>query len=152
MTDLKSYFIVGGAGFIGSHFTDHLLASPETTAVTLYDNFSSGRTWHYQEHTGDPRFRVVKGDVHELDLLTALPCSRAVPGHGPASVAWPAGAADEQRYLTTVLTETRQMIAKGAELETAVNHVAAGERSRWTLFVDYNGRNVTVAFKELEWE
>jgi len=92
------------------------------------------------------------GWLHELDLLTALPCSRAVPGHGPASVAWPAGAADEQRYLTTVLTETRQMIAKGADIETAVNHVAAGERSRWTLFDDYNGRNVTVAFKELEWE
>ena len=30
--------------------------------------------------------------------------------------------------------------------------VAEGERSRWALFDDYNGRNVTEAYKELEWE
>ena len=40
----QRYFIVGGAGFIGSHFCDRLL-SPDggATGVTLYDNFSSGR-------------------------------------------------------------------------------------------------------------
>lgn len=92
------------------------------------------------------------GWIHELDALKALPCSRAIPGHGPASVAWPAAADNEQRYLTTILTETRQMIANGADIEVAVDHVAAGERSQWALFDDYNGRNVTVAFKELEWE
>jgi len=37
MTDAR-YFIVGGAGFIGSHFTDRLLATV-AAAVTLYDNF-----------------------------------------------------------------------------------------------------------------
>ena len=37
------FFIGGGAGFVGSHFTDHLLADAEVTAVTLYDNFTSGR-------------------------------------------------------------------------------------------------------------
>ena len=36
----RRYFIVGGAGFIGSHFTDRLLTECEVTAVTLYDNFS----------------------------------------------------------------------------------------------------------------
>jgi len=65
------YFIVGGAGFIGSHFTDRLLADGSVTAVTLYDNFSSGREWHYERHRSDPRFRVVRGDVKDIDLLTA---------------------------------------------------------------------------------
>ena len=36
-------FVVGGAGFIGSHFVDRLLGEPEDRAVTVYDNFSSGR-------------------------------------------------------------------------------------------------------------
>ena len=72
----QRYFIVGGAGFIGSHFTDRLLADPSVTAVTLYDNFSSGREWHYAGHCGDPRFRVVRGDVRELAALTA-----AMNGH-----------------------------------------------------------------------
>lgn len=66
----QRYFIVGGAGFIGSHFTDRLLASAETKAVTLYDNFSSGREWHYEQHAGDSRLKVVKGQVANLDLLT----------------------------------------------------------------------------------
>ena len=39
----QRYFIVGGAGFVGSHFTDRFLADPGTAGVTLYDNFSSGR-------------------------------------------------------------------------------------------------------------
>jgi len=70
------YFIVGGAGFIGSHFTDRLLADPEIQSVTLYDNFSSGREWHFEEHVADPRFKVVRGDVGDLETLTA-----AIAGH-----------------------------------------------------------------------
>jgi UDP-glucose 4-epimerase len=70
------YFIVGGAGFIGSHFTDRLLSNPTTTRVTLYDNFSSGRDWHFQHHAADQRLRVVRGRVEDLDCLT-----RAVEGH-----------------------------------------------------------------------
>ncbi len=53
----SSWFIAGGAGFIGSHFTDALLACPEVTRVTLYDNFSSGREWHYQQHRRDTRLK-----------------------------------------------------------------------------------------------
>jgi UDP-glucose 4-epimerase len=70
------YFIVGGAGFIGSHFTDRLLADPVTEAVTLYDNFSSGREWHYAQHFGDSRLRVVRGDVKDIGPLT-----EAMNGH-----------------------------------------------------------------------
>ena len=68
--DGARYFVVGGAGFIGSHFTDRLLASPLTQAVTLFDNFSSGREWHYEQHLGDRRFHVVRGDVADLAALT----------------------------------------------------------------------------------
>jgi UDP-glucose 4-epimerase len=64
------YFIVGGAGFIGSHFTDRLLSDPATQKVTLYDNFSSGREWHYADHLADSRLAVVRGDVGNLALLT----------------------------------------------------------------------------------
>jgi len=70
MTEFHRYFIAGGAGFIGSHFTDRLLRESTVAAVTIYDNFSSGREWHYQQHLADPRFRVIRGDVKDLDLLT----------------------------------------------------------------------------------
>ncbi|MDP6263468.1 MAG: NAD-dependent epimerase/dehydratase family protein [Rhodospirillales bacterium] len=64
------YLIVGGAGFIGSHFTDRLLADAGVAAVTLYDNFSSGREWHFQCHLDDPRLKVVRADVKDQDRLT----------------------------------------------------------------------------------
>ncbi|MEA2697842.1 MAG: UDP-glucose 4-epimerase [Myxococcales bacterium] len=72
----QRFFIVGGAGFIGSHFTDFLLGDPEIPGVTLYDNFSSGREWHYAQHGGDARLRVVRGKVEDLDALR-----RAMDGH-----------------------------------------------------------------------
>lgn len=94
----------------------------------------------------------LRGWLEELAALKALPARRAVPGHGPAGVDWPAAAVDLERYLTVLLTETRAAIARGTPIEEAVKVVGQSERSRWTLFDDYHGRNVTQAFKELEWE
>ena len=65
------YLIVGGAGFIGSHLTDRLLGDSSTERVTLYDNFSSGREWHYAQWRDDPRLGVVRADVHEQERLVA---------------------------------------------------------------------------------
>jgi quinoprotein relay system zinc metallohydrolase 2 len=94
----------------------------------------------------------LRGWLKELATLKALPARLAVPGHGPTSVKWPSGASDLERYLNVLLRDTRKAIAKGTDLEAAVGKVAQGERSRWKLFDDYNGHNVTEAFKELEWE
>jgi UDP-glucose 4-epimerase len=72
----QRFFIAGGAGFLGSHFTDHLLGEGGAAAVTIYDNFSSGRAWHYAHHQGDPRLRVVRGEVGDTEAL-----ARAMDGH-----------------------------------------------------------------------
>jgi UDP-glucose 4-epimerase len=63
--------IVGGAGFVGSHFVDRLLAQGTTESVTVFDNFSSGREWHLVPHAADPRLRVVRGDASDLGHLVA---------------------------------------------------------------------------------
>lgn len=94
----------------------------------------------------------LKGWLKELTALAALHTQRAVPGHGPASVKFPAAATKLEHYLETLLRETRQAIAKGIEIDAAPDSVAQSERGKWTLFDDYHGRNVTQAFKELEWE
>ncbi len=70
------FFIVGGAGFIGAHFVDWLLGEGRASAVTVYDNFSSGRQWHLQQHVSDPRLRVVRGEVSDLPALR-----QAMEGH-----------------------------------------------------------------------
>jgi len=79
MNPVHRFFIVGGAGFIGSHFTDHLLADPAIVSVKLYDNFSSGREWHYESHRNDSRLTVIRGDAKDLESLTkAMEGSEAV--------------------------------------------------------------------------
>jgi UDP-glucose 4-epimerase len=64
---VSRYFIVGGAGFLGSHFVDRLLGEGER--VTVFDNFSSGREWHLESHQGDDRLRIERGDVKDLRAL-----------------------------------------------------------------------------------
>ena len=72
----RGYFVTGGAGFIGSHLADALLADEQVSVVTLYDNFSSGREWHCEQHRGDPRFYVLDADIRDLSFLT-----NAMTGH-----------------------------------------------------------------------
>jgi UDP-glucose 4-epimerase len=72
----RKYFLAGGAGFIGSHLADALLANNSVAAVTVYDNLSSGREWHFQQHLQNPRFRFIYGNLDDLASLT-----RAMAGH-----------------------------------------------------------------------
>ncbi len=67
--DSRRFIIVGGAGFIGSHFTDRLLDDEATRAVTIYDNFSSGRDWHIEHQQDDSRLTVIRADVGDIGAL-----------------------------------------------------------------------------------
>jgi quinoprotein relay system zinc metallohydrolase 2 len=92
------------------------------------------------------------GWLHELDALAGVAAARAVPGHGPVAVDWPGALAPERRYLRKVLDGTRLAIHQGLDIGEASRHVAMDERKDWLLFEEYHARNVTAAFKELEWE
>ncbi|QOZ32930.1 quinoprotein relay system zinc metallohydrolase 2 [Bradyrhizobium sp. CCBAU 53421] len=93
----------------------------------------------------------LKGWLRALDALQAIPAERVVPGHGPVS-AWPAALADERRYLEKLAADVRALVASGKPITAAAEHAAASERPRWQLFDDYNARNATAAFSEIEWE
>ncbi len=77
----SQFFVVGGAGFIGSHFVDRLLATAGVARVTVYDNFSSGRNWHYEQHLGDRRLQVERAEVGDLARLTEAMASHDVVIH-----------------------------------------------------------------------
>jgi quinoprotein relay system zinc metallohydrolase 2 len=94
----------------------------------------------------------LKGWLAQLAKLKTVPARRAIPGHGPTSVDWPSASRDLERYLGTLQRETRQAIAKGVDIGQAAKTVALSERDKWKLFDDYNGHNVTRAYKELEWD
>lgn len=62
------FFVTGGAGFLGSNLVNGLL-DRKLGEVCVYDNFSTGRRWHFGERNDDPRLTIVEGDVGDLDRL-----------------------------------------------------------------------------------
>ena len=93
----------------------------------------------------------IRGWLAAIGELGRLPAQRVIPGHGPVSE-WPAALTDQRRYLETLSSDVRALIAGGAPITAAAKSAAASERSRWQLFDDYNARNATAAFSEIEWE
>ena len=77
----RTIFIIGGAGFVGSHFVDALLSDADTAKVTVYDNFSSGKRWHLEKWASDSRLKIIEADVRELQLLTASMAGHEVVIH-----------------------------------------------------------------------
>ncbi len=53
--------VTGGAGFIGSHLVDHLVASG--CNVTVLDNFRNGRRENLAEASRTGRLRIIEGDI-----------------------------------------------------------------------------------------
>jgi quinoprotein relay system zinc metallohydrolase 2 len=93
----------------------------------------------------------VRGWLSIIDELGAIRAQRAVPGHGPVSN-WPDALVDERRYLERLAADVRALVAAGKPITVAADTAAASERARWELFDDYNARNATAAFSEIEWE
>jgi len=62
--------VTGGAGFIGSHLADRLLALG--SEVLVIDNLATGRIANIRQHEGNPRFRFVKGDIRDKAMARII--------------------------------------------------------------------------------
>ena len=62
--------ITGGAGFIGSHLTDYLLAAGDS--VTVLDDFSTGSRANLTTAAENPRFHLVEGSVLDRRLVDEI--------------------------------------------------------------------------------
>lgn len=122
--------------------------------MTVYDE--NTRTLWLGDLLFIDRVPVVDGSLTgwlaTLRQLQTMEAARVIPGHGNVDARWPQSLAAQQRYLTTLLTETRQAIKNGRTIRQAADSVGLSERGKWLLFNQYHRRNVTAAFAELEWE
>ena len=85
---MKRVLVAGGAGFVGSHLIDRLIA--DDAAVSCFDNFQSGRRQNIAHRLGNPHFELREHDVVEplsipveaIDHLRAPPrrsASKPIP-------------------------------------------------------------------------
>jgi UDP-glucose 4-epimerase len=61
--------VTGGAGFIGSHLVDRLLADGHS--VRVFDNFVVGRRSNLDQHAGNPALEIIECDVADTAAVMA---------------------------------------------------------------------------------
>jgi len=73
---MKNLLVTGGAGFIGSHLIDRLLATG-VERVTVIDDFNdfyepSIKRENIREHLKDSRYQLVEGDIRDPTVLETV--------------------------------------------------------------------------------
>ncbi|MDP2949606.1 MAG: SDR family NAD(P)-dependent oxidoreductase, partial [Chloroflexota bacterium] len=91
-SSLGACFVTGGAGFIGSHLSERLLAAGNT--LTAYDNLSSGRREWIEHLLDEPRFHFIEADLRDMDALKAAMAGHDLVFHLGANTDIPRGNQD----------------------------------------------------------
>ncbi len=66
----KKVLVTGGAGFIGSHLVDRLVAMENE--VVVVDDFSFGKMEHIAHHQNNPRVSIERADVGDSKRMACL--------------------------------------------------------------------------------
>ena len=67
---MQTVIVTGGAGFIGSHLVDRLLA--ERTKVIVIDNFSNGKQSNLVQHAGNKNLKIYNLDISDFNAIEGL--------------------------------------------------------------------------------
>ncbi len=85
---MTQVLLTGGAGFIGSHLVDALLARDEISVTVLDKLTYAGSRENLSQHERDSRLRFVRGDVADAELVLPLvaQCDRVLHAAGESHV------------------------------------------------------------------
>ena len=107
------FLITGGAGLMGSHIADRLLAGG-ASKVVLLDNFVRGNMRNIEETLKDPRATLVKGDIRNLELLGDLATGMDGIFH-MAAIRIPACAENPREAMEVMLVGTHNVLQTAVE-------------------------------------
>lgn len=79
----KTALVTGGAGFVGSHLVD-LLVAERCRQIIVVDNMVRGRSENLTSPIGSGRVRLIDGDICDLALMRQLVASSDVVFHQAA--------------------------------------------------------------------
>jgi nucleoside-diphosphate-sugar epimerase len=92
MANASLFLVTGGAGFIGSHVVERLLAEGER--VRVLDNFSTGTRANLAFARGNRRLEIVRGDLRSLPAVRRAMRGVSVVLHQAAMRSVPRSVAD----------------------------------------------------------
>lgn len=123
---IEKFAIVGGAGFIGSHFTEFLLSAGHQ--VTVIDNFCSGTQKHIRRFYEDVNFQLEVLDVEDTDALIKSFTGADTVLHLASNPDIAAAASDPRIDFTqgTVLTESVAEAARITKVKTILYASGSG--------------------------
>ncbi len=117
--------VTGGAGFIGSHLVERLLA--EGYSVTVLDDLSGGRLENLRDVRDHPGLRVIIGDVRDPAALQAALAGVEVVFHLAAVVGIPRVLADPLRAIRVNVEGTERVLEACAERGISVCVASSSE-------------------------
>src|SRR4051794_27346110 len=110
--------VTGGAGFIGSHLVERLLA--DGNAVVVIDDFSTGSAENLRAVAGNPKLRVIESKISACNELPELAAGAKAIYHLAAAVGVELVVKSPIHTLETNLHETEVLLKAAAANRTAV--------------------------------
>lgn len=104
--------VTGGAGFIGSHLVERLLA--EGKSVVVVDDFSTGSAENLSSLAGHPRLRIVRSRISDCAELPRLAAASESIYHLAAAVGVELVVKSPIHVLATNLRETEVLLQAAA--------------------------------------
>lgn len=128
--------VTGGAGFIGSHLTERLLADGHR--VTVLDNLSTGRAENLAHLTEHPQLTIRSGSITDPGLLAEMTADSDVIYHMAAAVGVKLVADDPVRTIETNIYPTERLLQLAAQRRQRVFLASTSEvygknpKERWS--------------------
>jgi UDP-glucose 4-epimerase len=113
MSPSKHVLVTGGAGFIGSHLVERLLAGGK--AVVVLDDFSTGSRANLAGFDQNPKLRLIEGKISTCAALAGLVAGAESIYHLAAAVGVDLVVRSPIHVLATNLTETQVLLEAAAQ-------------------------------------